>query len=431
MTAEISGLEARKLAAMQAGDPRRAQEIGAEIRERRSKLERREEARQRDSPSRLLVAMPRSLAEIQKQLDAETLLLAFSLGDQRSWLWQVTDKEAELVERPPRRQIESMASRVHELIRKSGDPAVEGPLDEALEALSELLFSGVELHRPRLAIVAEGALLNTPIAALRNVSGPNKDEFLLDRHQMISLPSASILVSLRKSATKHRTADGLLAIFADPVFSLDDDRVEDLEGRTRKPAWRFQRLPATATEASRLLDLTRGHHVEIYQDFDVERDRLYNPRLADFRWLHFATHAFIDSRFPRQSGLILSLVDEVGRATNGLIRPDEIAGLDLPAELVTLSACETALTRDGGVGTIAQAFFSAGASRVIATLWEIEDSEVTVRLVESLYRGLMAGLPPPEALRAAQLELRRDGVPPAHWAPFILLGPWDPLAPIG
>lgn len=79
---------------------------------------------------------------------------------------------------------------------------------------------------------------------------------------------------------------------------------------------------------------------------------------------------------------------------------------------------------------LAHAFFTAGASRLVASLWEVKDDEVTVRLMESFYRELLAGRPPADALRRAQLELHEEGVHSSRWSAFVLIGPWDPLAPI-
>jgi CHAT domain-containing protein len=154
------------------------------------------------------------------------------------------------------------------------------------------------------------------------------------------------------------------------------------------------------------------------------------PELADYRFVHFATHGVVDSARPELSGLVLSLVDRKGAPQDGFLRVHELYNLNLGADLVVLSACRTALGREikgeGMVG-LARGFMYAGSPRVVASLWDVRD-QATAELMTSLYRGMLAeGLTPAAALRAAQTEMWRSGPfeAPFYWAAFVLQGEWQ------
>ncbi|MEO1366398.1 MAG: CHAT domain-containing protein, partial [Acidobacteriota bacterium] len=259
----------------------------------------------------------------------------------------------------------------------------------------------------------------------------NARRLVLEDHELTLAPSASVLAALERQADR-RPAEKLLAITADAVFSRSDGRVA-LGSRSHGLAWRFDRLPATAEEARRLGSVAAAYAPLVQSGFDAQAAWVLSDAARDFRWLHFATHAFFDPRYPEQSGLVLSLVDRVGQPIDGLLTPGKLRRLELEAELVVLSACATALGQQfegEGVVGLAQAFFTGGASRLVASLWEVPDNELTVSLMEDFYRRLLAGETPPAALRAAQLKQHREGVSPRQWAAFVFIGPWSPLAPL-
>jgi CHAT domain-containing protein len=150
-------------------------------------------------------------------------------------------------------------------------------------------------------------------------------------------------------------------------------------------------------------------------------------RLADYRTIHFATHAFVDTRQPRLSGLVLSLVDEDGSVQDGIVRLHEIYRLKLAAELVVLSACHSGLGKqiqgEGLIG-LTRGFLYAGAARVVASFWKVDD-EATAALMREFHRGMSSNrLRPSAALRQAQIALRQTKLwrDPFYWAAFVLQG---------
>jgi CHAT domain-containing protein len=137
----------------------------------------------------------------------------------------------------------------------------------------------------------------------------------------------------------------------------------------------------------------------------------------------------INSVHPELSGLVLSLVDPQGRPQEGFLRLHDIYNLKLGADLVVLSACQTALGKDirgEGLIGLTRGFMYAGAPRVVASLWEVDD-RATAELMKRLYEGMLVrGLTPAAALRDAQLALRRDRrwSDPFYWGAFVLQGEW-------
>src|SRR5205085_3971099 len=164
-------------------------------------------------------------------------------------------------------------------------------------------------------------------------------------------------------------------------------------------------------------------------DFDASRATATGVGLSRYRIVHFATHGLLNSEHPELSGVVLSLVDAEGRPQNGFLRLHEIYNLSLPAELVVLSACQTGLGKEvkgEGLVGLTRGFMYAGAARVMASLWKVDDA-ATAELMGRMYTKLLKeGLRPAAALRAAQVEMWRQ---PRwrwryYWAAFTLQGEW-------
>jgi CHAT domain-containing protein len=189
------------------------------------------------------------------------------------------------------------------------------------------------------------------------------------------------------------------------------------------------RLLATRREANAIVTMAPAGKSFEALDFRANRSTATSPELENYRIVHFATHALLNSKHPELSGLVLSLVNERGQPQNGFLGLEDIYNLNLPAELVVLSACETALGKgvegEGMVG-LTRGFMYAGASRVMASLWNIND-KATAEQMRYFYRALLGqGMRPAAALRAAQLNLRQDPRwnSPYFWAAFQIQGEW-------
>jgi CHAT domain-containing protein/Tfp pilus assembly protein PilF len=396
-----------------------------------------------------LSARPLGTAEIQRLLDPGTVLLVYFLGEKRSFVWAVSDREVESAELPPRKLIETAALRLHALLARSHLEATADQLGLTAEELSAVLLGRVahRLHGGRIIVVTDGALAYVPFGMLPHPAAGG--EPLLARHEVSRAPSASVLAAIRERAVARTPAPGLVGVVADPIFSRDDPRLA-LSGRDPKKGFvlagqgpatggavtrsaldlglrSLARLPFSRQEAQAILALAGPERSFGVMGSAANLALVTGGRLEGFRIVHFATHALIHPRYPELSGVVLSLVDSEGRPQPGFLRSYQIFSLHLPAELVVLSACRTGLGHelDGeGLVGLTQSFFHAGASRVVVSLWDVDD-EAAARLMERFYRELLvSGQPPAAALRAAQLALRDDPrwSAPYYWAGFVLQG---------
>jgi CHAT domain-containing protein len=163
--------------------------------------------------------------------------------------------------------------------------------------------------------------------------------------------------------------------------------------------------------------------------FDASRATAMSPELAEYRIVHFATHSVLNNEDPGLSGIVLSMFDKQGRPQDGFLRLHDIYGLKLPAELVVLSACNTALgkpVRGEGLVGMVRGFMYAGAKRVVASYWKVDD-EATGQLMGRFYAELLKqNRTPAAALRQAQLAMLEHDRwrPPFYWAAFALQGEW-------
>jgi CHAT domain-containing protein len=395
---------------------------------------------QNPSYASLVTAEVPSLREIRSQLDDETLLLEISLGEERSFLWLVGRKT--LLHRilPGRKEIEAQARRARQLLQESHIPLYRRQLELVLQDLSQTLLAPVAGHlgTRRLVIVADGVLQLIPFAALPlPASTAAAGVPLVAWHEIVHLPSIAILRLLREREAARPVPPKTLAVFGDPVFHLGEPRISARRGRQVdedaaetgfSPSW-FRALPSSRREADAILAMVPSAQRLGALNFDANLDGVLKGELRNYRILHFATHGLLNHEHPDLSGIALSPLKADGSRRDAILWAHQVYGLDLPVELVVLSACQTALgkeVRGEGVVGLTQGFMHAGATRVLVSLWNVSD-EATAELMTRFYRAhLRQGLPAAAALRNAQLSLLADGrwSSPYHWAGLVLQGDW-------
>ncbi|MBW8877778.1 MAG: CHAT domain-containing protein [Acidobacteria bacterium] len=452
-----------RLLAREKPDPAKLAEAGQRVEEALDEYQRVQASLRESGPRYAALTQPQPLgvAGIQAELlDGQALLLEYSLGAERSFLWVVAPHSLDAFPLPGRDVIERTARRYYELLtvrnaRKPGEPlpafkariaAADAGAEQAGRELSQMILQPAAklLGDQPLLVVADGALQYIPFAALPI---PGSGEPLETRHEIITLPSATALAALRRELGEHAPARRELAIFADPVYK-DDQRLKLPKASLgkRAPASRslrrgartgrdtldvsnLRRLPFSEREAEKIAALVLPAQVFRATGFEASKLKVTGTDLKGFRKLHFATHGILDTRHPELSGLVLSLYDKQGREQNGVLRLNDIYNLRLGADLVVLSACRTALGREWrgeGLIGLTRGFMYAGAARVVASLWSVED-QATAELMEGFYRGMLReNLSPAAALRKAQLEMRRNPrrKSPFYWAGFSLQGEW-------
>lgn len=379
---------------------------------------------------------PLDIGRLQKEIvDRETLLLEFALGKDGSYAWLVAPTAITAVRLPPRAVIDgavrryldaltarSLTSDTTAAARAARIAKADADLPAAARALATMVLAPIErqLRAPRLVVVADGSLRGVPFAALPLGDGSP----LVARHEVAAVASASLAAAFRLagSATDRRSS---VAVFADPVFSCDDERAP--AGSACKAGTGLSRLRYSEVEADAIRAAVKQSTV--LSGFDAMRPALTRPEVRRADVLHFATHAVVDEAVPARSHIVLSQIDRRGQAIEQTLGLAAIAGLDLEASTVVLSACRTALgVPQAGEGLIGltRAFFLAGARRVVATLWEVQD-RATADLMGRFYAAMFTkGLSPSAALRQAQQSLRATErwQHPYYWAGVTVNGDW-------
>lgn len=425
----------------------------------------------KNSPEFAAITQPQPLnaGAIQALLDDDTLLIEYSLAPERSYAWAVAPHSLQTYELPGRDEIEKAAREVYELVTarstsKKGESALQkqqriaradAQLPAAIQRLSRLVTQPLKgnLKPKRIVVVADGALQYVPFAMLTlSAPGGAYRPLILD-YEVVNVPSASVLSIQRQTAAQRKPAPKGVAVIADPVFSIRDVRVKSAKNKAAEEyvgdvavATRLlehlgddspinagtriiPRLPFTASEAKAIESAAAGFSNLSALNFKASRSTVLSSNLSDYRYIHFATHGYLDSERPDLSALVLSLVDENGNSQEGFLRAHEIYNLNLPAELVVLSACETGLGKDirgEGLVGLTRGFMYAGASRVAVSLWSVSD-KATSELMHDFYQAMLKrGESPAAALRAAQVQLLKQKVwsSPYYWAPFVLQGEW-------
>jgi CHAT domain-containing protein len=247
----------------------------------------------------------------------------------------------------------------------------------------------------RLTVVPHGGLHYLPFAALSDGKSS-----LLERHSLRVLPSASVLSLL--AGRKQPDTQNLLILGNPDLGQPDYD------------------LPGAQKEAEQIASIRPNTKLLLRADASKEAVSRMGPQ---YGYLHFASHGIFDARKPRQSGLLLSVKPGSAEPTDGMLTVDDLYTLDLKADLVTLSACETALgsiqTGDDVIG-LTRGFFFAGANSIVSTLWQVDDT-ATEQIMVKFYQ-LLPSLGKSEALRQAQLAVKAKYPHPFYWAAFQLAG---------
>ena len=389
---------------------------------------------------------PVRVSEMQSELlDEHTALVEYLLGEKRSLAWVVTRKGIVTVSLPARKVIEDQASAYRKtLTQRVSALTVKESLGEIRRSggkLYSLVFQPIETAvacYQTLIIVADGALDYLPFEALVTGSG-----YLAEKHAVVYGPSASALVSVRALNRQVVEPPKMLMAFANPITisaprgksGAQADRAKigfergsevlAAEDYTER-GFSLLPLPYSREEVLSISKLFPSAESKVYLGTEAREETVKNEKLADFRYVHFASHGFLDETTPGRSGILLARDPQ--SSEDGILQTDEIMRLKMNADLVTVSACSTGLGKfvnGEGVLGLTRAFFYAGARNVAVSLWNVNDS-ATAKLMGDFYRNLNRGLPKGEAMRRAKLAMLRGSQPswrhPYYWAAFVVQG---------
>ena len=370
--------------------------------------------------SSLISVDPLSCSQIQSLMDPDVELLEYYTTNEKIYAWLVSREdirvyeigmtEKELKEKVDRLLLPNISNRPRKaepvIVYVGREEKETGESDreenrKRFQAVSKELYEAVlapvskDIKAKNLIVVPHGVLHKVPFAALTDGSN-----YLIEKYTISVLPSASLLEYVVK---KRKEEKEKALVLANPKTEHMPLGFAEVEGRMLESLFpskeAYYREKATETKAK--------------------------LRASDFNVIHFATHGEFNERQPMQSGLLLTRDDE----NDGCLQVHEVFEMDLKsANLVTLSACETALSKiQGGddlVG-LSRGFIYAGTPSILATLWKVDDAS-TSKLMEIFYRNWKSGMSKAEALRSAQESVKemKGYEHPFYWAPFIMIGDW-------
>lgn len=366
-----------------------------------------------------------SVEDIQRELIPDkAVLVAFSLGREKSVVWSITPHTLKVHALPDIGEISELAGRYLSALRTSGTDArvarsYGGQLSQVLLRPVSDQIRGTNL----VLIIADGALQYIPFADLP-IEGERP---LVDQARIAYLPSASTIRQIRTRG-QQRSASTAFSFFGDPLFEPSSGLARGGSTKVQSTSTASPPLPLPHTRrevstAARLLS-REGAHVML--GADATRENFLSKTTQESRVIHVASHAKQDTGLPELSSILFSQLDERGNSVESALRLHEIGRLHLKADLVVLSACETALGPDikgEGIMGFPREFIRAGASSVLVSLWNIND-EGTADFIEDFYLALSHGQTAAAALQTAQSKAYSAGKSPFFWAGFVLQGDW-------
>ncbi len=370
--------------------------------------------------------------EVKATLGPGTALVSYTITDSAKYVLIGTSDRLELRSIDRRIDLEKMVRgfrnqiKFHEPVMTSGkslSDAIWKPVEDVLSQIA-----GIE----NIIIIPDGPLSLLPFEALES-----KGKYLLERYSLrYNISSSMMLLPATGEIPKKPSLIALAPVFADEETNFVNKSCERFAGAARKTdstsrsfstdGTYITPLPATEVEVQeiyRVLSATDPFS-KYFLKKDANEELIKKGELARYDYIHFATHGLVNAQYPELSGLLLAQNKQ--SVEDGILYTGEIFGLKLKAQLVTLSACETALGKrvEGeGVRGLTSAFLLAGARTVVVSLWKVAD-ESTARLMISFYNQLLSGKDKASSLREAKLSLLHDSkyAHPFYWAPFVQIG---------
>ena len=359
------------------------------------------------------LGLAQDFSELRSYLYPDELVLMYRLQEPNSECLVVGKTSVRTLTLPGRKHIEALVDRYRREIWSK-----DSGFTLARELYGLLLGSIQEIKKsPRITIVADGKLHLLPFEALVFPEG----DYLIVSHLVDYSPSATVFCMTRRKSATRRAKLPFLGIGDVPTR-----RLRNGGGFFELKNARLNPLPATKDEVIAISELVGNRSIQLLGEHATEAALKALP-LSEFQILHFALHGISSERMASRSALVLAPNSETGE--DGLLEAPEISDLNLNADLVVLSGCDTGrgdpLQADGVVANLARSFLLAGAKTVVASLWGADDY-YTRTLMKRFYSYLVQGMDKGSALRLAKLALinfyGREKALPVYWAGFVMIG---------
>ena len=360
--------------------------------------------------SKETITHPVTLPELQKSLGPKTLLVEYVLAERASYVLAITHGSVKHYQLAAKAKIEMDANLYRKEIRtQKEDRQLAGAL------FAELLGKVTEYNDANdLIVIPDGSLHLLPFSALQDGKG-----YVLTSHTVDVNPSATVFALLHNRVFREESQN-LSYIGVAAWTQPADTRNPILRAVSGPERSELVPLPESKSEVETIArDLPQSS--TILEGADATETHFKSLPLGNTEVIHLALHGYADLDYPDHSALVFA--PESSGADDGLLQVREIREMHLKSKLVTLSACDTGVGPVGetGVSNLVNAFIEAGADSVVSTLWELSDRH-TGRLMKDFYAQLAAHSRKVDALRTAQLDLMKEGLPPYFWASFQIVG---------
>lgn len=369
-----------------------------------------------------------TLKEAQENLlDNNTAFFEYCIGKVHSYAFVITKKELKIFPLPARNEIKKVIS---EYLRAISDKD-NNNLQAGYELFNTLVFPGLDKNIKTIIFVPDDILHYLPFEAL--TTKKEKNDWLIKNYKIAYVPSVSSLREIihRKKSSEKKPQKDLLA-FGDPYFGkfeTEGNLNSAIKESASNDSIKFSRLKYSGLELKEISTLFAKSKQKIFKREYASKEQLKNNNLTEYKIIHFATHSLINDKNPGLSSIVLSSRENPNEVD--LLQMEEISNLKLNSDLVTLSACETGLgelIHGEGIVGLNRAFFCAGTSAVLMSLWAVND-QASCQLMERFYRHLKSSESIMDALRKVKLEMIDSGVlsHPYYWAGFIVSGKADEI----
>jgi CHAT domain-containing protein len=294
--------------------------------------------------------------------------------------------------------------------------------NNCLKRMYQLLIQPIAAELPtnpdsHVIFIPHESLFLVPFAALQD----QNDKFLIEKHTILIAPSIQVLELTRTRRLKlQQTAQKNSAVEVNPpqgALVVGNPTMPKVSPKIGEPPEQLERLPGAEKEANIIAKLLNTQPLVGKQATKAA----VTQQMARARIIHLATHGLLDNL--DEAGIPGAVALAPEGKDNGLLSANEVLNLNLNAELVVLSACDTGrgrITGDGVIG-LPRAFITAGTPSIVASLWRVPD-ESTAFLMPEFYRQLANNPDKARALKQAMLETKKKYPNPSDWAAFIFIG---------
>ena len=381
-----------------------------------------------NSPSYANLKYPRtvSLEEAQSSLpDHSTAYFAYCIGKDCSYLFVITKEKMNVFPLPP-------ADILREGIRNYLQIITDKDrfnFQEGYDLFTVLISPGLERGINRIVFIPDDILHYLPFETL--LTQTDKSRWLVQDYRISYVPSiTSFREIVLRERGNHQKKD--LLSFGNPYLGEFEGPESRIDMLNREKAWedfRLNPLDYSQLEVDRIATLFKKNKRDVYSGTEATETTVKRTALSDYKIVHFATHGQIDNRYPARSSILLSLNDD--SSEDGFLQMREVYHLKFNADLVTLSACQTGLGRfikGEGIEGINRAFFFAGASSVLMSLWAVND-QASYQFMQRFYSYLCSSESIVDALRRAKIEMIKSEAlsHPFYWAGFVVSGETDKI----